>query len=76
MILVDMLKRKITVLKLVNKIPSSSGLSTNAALTSVENKKPDFSSLIKKTDYNTKISEIKTKLTDYNQEKKYYYSRV
>ena len=48
--------------KIENKIPSSSGLTTNATLTSVENKKPDFSSLVKKTDYNTKIS-------DYNQEK-------
>ena len=55
--------------KIENKIPSSSGLTTNAALTSVDNKKPDFSSLVKKTDYNTKISEIETKITDYNQEK-------
>ena len=41
------------------KIPSISGLTTNAALTVVENKIPNISSLVKKTDYNTKITEIK-----------------
>ena len=39
------------------KIPSISGLATNAALTSVENKIPNISSLVKKTDYDAKITE-------------------
>ena len=39
-------------------MPSISGLATNSALTAVENKMPNVSSLVKKTDYNTKISEI------------------
>ena len=41
------------------------GLTTNSALTSAENKIPDVSSLVKKTDYNTKISEIE-KVNDHN----------
>ena len=48
------------------KIPSISGLATNAALTAVENKIPNISSLVKKTDYNTKITEIEKKLTDHH----------
>ena len=40
------------------KIPSISGLAANSALTAVENKIPDVSNLVKKTNYNTKISEI------------------
>ena len=51
------------------KIPSISGLATNAALTAVENKIPNISSLVKKTDYNTKITEIEKKLTDHNHDK-------
>ena len=51
---------------LENKIPSISGLATNAALTAVENKIPYISSLVKKADYNTKISEIEKKLADHN----------
>ena len=31
-----------------------------------ENKIPDVSILVKKTDYNTKISEVENKLTDHN----------
>ena len=47
------------------KIPSITGLATASALTAVENKIPDVSSLVeKKTDYNTKISEIEKKVTD------------
>ena len=45
------------------KIPSISGLATNSALTAVEN------SLVKKTNYNTKISEIEKKTTDHNHDK-------
>ena len=48
------------------KIPSISGLATNSALTAVENKIPDVSSLVKRTDYNTKISEIENKVNDHN----------
>ena len=39
------------------------------ALTTVENKIPSISSLVKKTDYNTKITEIEKKLTDQNHDK-------
>ena len=38
-------------------------------MTAVENKIPDVSSLVKKTDYNTSISEIEKKLTDHNHDK-------
>ena len=39
-------------------------------LTAVENKIPNISSLVKKkTDYNTKITEIENKLTDHNHDK-------
>ena len=48
---------------------SITGLATNAALTAVENKIPDVSSLVKKTDYNTKISDIEKKITDHNYDK-------
>ena len=41
-----------------NKIPSISGLATDAALTAVENKIHNVSSLVKKTDYNAKIKKI------------------
>ena len=51
------------------KIPSISGLATNSALTAVENKIPYVSSLAKKTDYNTKISEIENKVSDHNHDK-------
>ena len=42
---------------------------TNLALTGVANKIPDVSSLIKKTDYDLKISEIEKKITDHNHDK-------
>ena len=45
------------------KIPNVSNLGTTAALTTVENKTPNVCSLVKKTDYNTKISEIENKIT-------------
>ena len=45
------------------KIPSLSGLATNAALTAVESKIPYICSLVKKkTDYNTKIMKLKRNL--------------
>ena len=53
------LNAKIT--EIEGKIPTITGLATNSALTAVENKIPDVISLVKKTDYDTKISEIKKK---------------
>ena len=51
------------------KIPSICGLSTNAVLTGVEDKIPNISSLVKKTNYNTKIAEIENKFTDHSHDK-------
>ena len=50
-------------------MPSITHLVTNSALTAVENKIPDVSSLVKKTDYYTKVSEIGNKITDHNHDK-------
>ena len=47
------------------KIPNISGLATNSALNAVKNKIPNISSLVKKTDYNTKISDIEKKIIDH-----------
>ena len=58
---------KITEIK--GKIPSISGLATNAALTTAENKIPNISSLVKKTGYYTKITKIEKKITDHNHDK-------
>ena len=60
-------KAKLT--ELENKIPDISSLETNNALTAVENTIPSVSKLFKKTDYDTKITEIKKKLTDHNHDK-------
>ena len=48
-------------------MPSITGLVTNAALTAVENKMPKVSNLVKKTGYNTKISEIENKVNDHDE---------
>ena len=45
------------------EIPNITNLATAAALTAVENKIPNVSNLVKKTDYNTKISKIEIKIT-------------
>ena len=50
-------------------MPSIRGLATNATLTAVENEIRNISSFVKKTDFNTKISEIEKKLTDHNHDK-------
>ena len=42
---------------------------TNSALTAVENKILDVFSLVKKTDYDAKISEIENKVSDHNHDK-------
>ena len=47
-----------------NKIPNISNLATTTtALTAVENKIANVGNLVQKTDYNTNISEIESKLT-------------
>ena len=38
-------------------------------MTTVENEIPDVSSLVKETDYNTKVSEIENKINDHNHDK-------
>ena len=64
----DLVKEtKLTELK--NKIPENSSFGTTPTLTVVENKIPDVSSLVKKTNYDTKISELEKKLTDHNHDK-------
>ena len=50
-------------------IPSTTNLATTAALTAVENKIPNFSNLVKNTDYNTEVNEIGKKTTDYYHDK-------
>ena len=62
-ILVDLLKKQIIMLRYLvwRKIPSISGLATTAALITVENKIPDASDFVKKTNYDTKILNIKCK---------------
>ena len=60
-------KTKLTDLK--DKIPNLGGLAAKSALTAVENKILDVSSLVKKTNYDTKISELEKKLTDHNLDK-------
>ena len=49
-----------------NKIPDISGLATKTVLTAVEYQTPDVSSLVKKTNDDTKVSELEKKLTDHN----------
>ena len=52
-----------------SEIPSINGLATNSALTTVENKIPDVSSLVKKTEYDTRINEIEKNVSDHNHDK-------
>ena len=53
----------------INKIPDDSNLATTNALTAVENKIPTVSNSVKKTNCDTKISELEKKLTDHNHDK-------
>ena len=55
--------------ELENKILDVSSLATKAALTAAENKISSFSNLVKKTDYNTKITEIENKVDNLNLDK-------
>ena len=52
-----------------DKIPDISGLATKTALTTVENKIPSISGLVKITDYNTKITDIENILNNHNHDK-------
>ena len=45
-----------------NKIPNITNLATTTALLVVQNKLPNTSNLVKKADYNTKISETETEI--------------
>ena len=51
------------------EIPSITGLATNSAITVVENKVPNVSNLVKKTDHDTKVHEIENKITDHKYDK-------
>ena len=53
------------------EIPNITNLAATAALTAVENKIPNVNNLVKKTDYNTKISEIENKITTDHDHDKY-----
>ena len=44
-------------------------MATKTGLTAVESKIPNVSCLVKKTNYNTKITEIEKKLADHNHDK-------
>ena len=63
-----LLKNRFKMLKFLKqgKLPSITGLAGTSALTAVENKIPDFSNLVKKTDYNTKIREIENKVSGHD----------
>ena len=57
------------ILVVLLKKPNVRNLATKNALTTVENKIPDVSSLVKKTYYHTKIAEIENKLNNHNHDK-------
>ena len=57
--LLVLLKKQILILRLLN-----TGLATNSSLTAVENKIPDITSLITKTDFNTKLKDISVRVTN------------
>ena len=54
-----------------NKIPNIANLATTTARPAVENKMPDGSNLVKKTDYKTKIGKIEDKITTDHDHDKY-----
>ena len=53
------------------EIPSITNLSSTAALTTVENKIPNVSNLVKKGNYNKNINEIEKKITDHDHKNNY-----
>ena len=54
-----------------SKILNITNLSTTTSLIAVENKTPNLSNLVLKTDYNTNISEIENKITTDHDHDKY-----
>ena len=50
-------------------MPSISGLATTSSLTAVENKIPNVSDLVKRTDYDRKVNKIEKKMTDHKHDK-------
>ena len=54
-----------------NKIPSITNLAITTALLAGENKIHNFGIIVKKTDYNTKITDIKNKITTDHHHDKY-----
>ena len=72
LILVDLLKRLITILKSLKQEEKFLVLviqQKKTAITTVENKIPDAGNLVKKTDYNTKVTQIENKLNNHNHDK-------
>ena len=55
--------------ELEKKIPDASSLTTKTAVTAVENKICNIGSLVEKTDFNTKTSELEKRFTDHNHAK-------
>ena len=72
LILVDLLKKKdynAKICEIEGKMPGITGFATTSVLTAVENKMLDVSNFVKKTDYETKISNTENKnvpTADYN----------
>ena len=50
----------------MGKIPDVTNLARKTALTTVENKIPSVSNLVKNADYNTKLTENENKLKNHN----------
>ena len=50
-------------------MPNVTNLDSTTAFTTVENKMPNVSNLVKKTDYNTKIIEIEKKISNHGLDK-------
>ena len=56
-------------IELESKIPDVSSSARKAAKTAVKNKIPSVGTLVQKTNYDTKISELEKQLTDHNHDK-------
>ena len=54
--------KKSTLTAVENQIPDISGLGTTSVLTAIENKIPNVSTLVKKTDFDSKITEVEDKI--------------
>ena len=55
------LATKTALITVENKIPDISNFATKTVLTNLSNTVPDINTLIKKSDYDTKIAEIESK---------------